>query len=40
VGRNWGEYGDANLQGMQEIPIVDNLTEMADRLENAYEGSA
>jgi DNA polymerase I-like protein with 3'-5' exonuclease and polymerase domains len=37
VGLNWGEYGDENLQGMRAVPLVDNLTEMADHLEQAYE---
>ncbi len=37
IGLNWGEYHEEdNAYGMTEIPIVDNETELADRLEAKY----
>ena len=37
IGLNWGEYSENdNPLGMVEIPIGDNVTELADRLEAQY----
>lgn len=37
MGLNWGDYHEKeNPKGMNKLPIVDNVTEMADRLEERY----
>ncbi len=37
MGMNWGDWNEEyNTAGMIEVPIGDNVTELADRMEDAY----